>query len=71
MAKLLDASQADTVADLILEALDIAGYEVYEAIPGLVKAIHMMSEKWADTIYIQDQFLDEASDLLADGVGDE
>ena len=61
MAKRLDKSVANDVALIIQDALDDAGYVVAEeVIPGLVEAIVI----YAGT---DDQLLDEASDLLADG----
>ncbi len=64
MTKLLDTSQAESIAEVIIEALDDAGYTVVvENIPGLVQAIVVIAENGPNTT----QLLDEAADLLADG----
>jgi RNase adaptor protein for sRNA GlmZ degradation len=65
MSKLLDHSQAGAVKTIVLEALEDAGYTVVEEnIPGLVDALIELADG-------DDQLLDEASNLLADGGVDE
>jgi hypothetical protein len=64
--KILDLSQARSVADLVIECLDDNGYQVEEeAIPGLVQAIVDLADGMDEST--RQQLLDEAADLLADG----
>lgn len=60
MPRKLDHSQADSVAEGVLDAIDDMGYTNEEAIPGLIQAIIMLARG-------DDQMLDEAANLLADG----
>jgi len=63
MARILDTSVAGEVRDIIAAALDEAGFSPEEAIPGLVGAIYDQAQL---TRY-EEQALDEAANLLADG----
>lgn len=61
MTRFLDTSHADIVEGIVLDALEETGYDdPSEAIPGLIAAILTLAEG-------NDQLLDEAADLLADG----
>lgn len=64
MSKILDTSRASDVEDVIMSALDDAGYSAEESIPGLVSAIYALADHTLDS----EQVLDEAANLLADGV---
>lgn len=68
MARLLDRSKEDEVARTVADALEEAGYEPQEAIPGLVQAIVEQANLYdgSGSIYNRAQALDEAADLLAD-----
>jgi hypothetical protein len=62
---ILDTSAAFTLSDALMEAIDDLGFPPEEAIPGLIATIH----KQADLLGRRGPgALDEASDLLADGV---
>lgn len=64
MTQRLDPSFAGTIADEIIATLEFdGGYSIEEMIPGLVQAIILL----ARTDKQEDQLLDEASNLLADG----
>jgi hypothetical protein len=65
MAKVLDTSAAFTIAEALAECLDDLGFPPEEAIPGLVLTIHQQAEGLGRSCGTA---LDEASDLLADGV---
>jgi hypothetical protein len=60
--RMLDRSRETSVADVINDALEEAGYSPAEAIPGLVVAIADQAELLEDP----PQALDEAATLLAD-----
>lgn len=62
MAKLLDRSTEDEVAELLIEALEDVGFGPEEAIPGLIQAAILLAEQTIDP----EQALDEASNQLAD-----
>lgn len=64
MGKILDPTRAGDVRDAIVSALDECGYSAEEAIPGLVAAIYAAADSTRD----REQTLDEAANLLADGV---
>lgn len=64
--KILDHSQAGSIAELVIECLDDNGYaSEAEAIPGLVQAIVDLADGVDEATRVQ--LLDEAADLLADG----
>lgn len=59
--QILDTTHAETVSDIVLDILNETGYDnASEAIPGLISAILTLAEG-------NDQILDEAANLLADG----
>jgi len=60
MARVLDTNQAGSVSDVLRTALDEAGYSMEESIPGLIQAV-------VDLARGDEQVLDEAANLLADG----
>ena len=60
MITILDRSQEETVAGLLLELMDDAGYAPEEFIPGLILATKVLASR-ADK---EDQVLDEAFTLL-------
>lgn len=64
MARILDQSVAVDVREVVNMALEDAGFSAEEAIPGLVGAIHDQAQLTRD----EEQALDEAANLLADGV---
>ena len=64
MAKILITDVAGSVADALDEVFDDLGFPPEEAIPGLVSSIYRMAGRTRDT----NQALDEAAELLADGV---
>jgi hypothetical protein len=64
--KILDHSQAGSIAELVIECLDDNGYSnEEEAIPGLIQAIVDLADGRDESA--REQLLDEAADLLADG----
>lgn len=63
MRALLDKFSQQTVADIVIEAIEEGGFSPEEAIPGLVSAILDFAGLTADP----EQALDEAANLLADG----
>ena len=59
MAKVLDTTQANEVSKAVQELYDELGYSADEFVPGLIQAIIDIAP--------DEQYLDEAADLLADG----
>lgn len=59
---LIDEQNSALVAEAVIEAVEEAGFEPEEAIPGLVDAIILMAEKTSDP----ERFLDLAANRLAD-----
>jgi hypothetical protein len=57
---LLDQGLDTDIASAVIDALDEGGYSSVEAIPGLILAIHMLSEFTNDP----DLAIREAGDLL-------
>jgi CheY-like chemotaxis protein len=63
VSRILVDDQAVNVANVIVDALEEAGYEPEVAIPGLILAVTALAEVTNDP----EQALDEAANLLADG----
>jgi hypothetical protein len=64
MANILETYYAATIADSLLDVIDDLGYNVEESIPGLLLTVERLAHKHPRT----DRVLDEATELLADGV---
>ena len=65
MGKILNREHENTVAELVLDALEESGYDYPdEAIPGLAAAIRKLADTGDRTT--NEQILDEAASLLAD-----
>lgn len=62
MSNLIDAKNSALVAEAVIEAVEEAGFEPEEAIPGLVEAIILLAEKTVDP----ERYLDLAANQLAD-----
>ena len=60
----LDQGEDVLVAEAVLDAVEDIGVNAEEAIPGLVRAIHILAELTSDP----ELALDEAADLLSDGL---
>lgn len=60
LSRILDESSATDIANETISNLEYEGYSVAEMIPGLIQAIVMLAVG-------DDQVLDEAANLLADG----
>lgn len=64
MNKLLNNDSAGVISTAVLDALDEVGFGASEGIPGLILAIYRLADQTGDP----EQALDEAANLLADGV---
>lgn len=62
MAQVLDRYREEVIADEIISALDDAGYDIEEEIPGLVLAL----KRRANQSMAPDMLLDAAVDLLVE-----
>lgn len=65
MARILTQAREDEICTAVLDCLDEIGAEPGETIPGLVKAIYNQADQFGRA---REQVLDEAADLLADGL---
>lgn len=62
MGRILIEDKDAEVANVVVDALEEAGYEPEEAIPGLVTAILALAEVTSDP----EQALDEVANMIAD-----
>ena len=62
--RVLDDVSAGTLAEALLEVIDDLGFPAQEAIPGLIATVNAL----AKTLPRPDQALDEAAEMLADGL---
>ena len=65
MSRILITDKDAEVANVIVDALQEAGFEPEEAIPGLVVAISALAEVTSNP----EQALDEVANMIADGPG--
>lgn len=63
MRMILIRDEEAQVAEILVDALEEAGFEPEEAIPGLIMAAKLIAEVTSDP----EQALDEAANILADG----
>lgn len=68
MNRLLDTSNAKSIADTVIDFLEDEGYtDLTEIIPGLVQSIVQASYELTSNSREQEMYLDAAANLLADG----